>query len=411
LGYLLYAYNSVYFYASKMKIMGKMKWPLIVLSALIVLYSATVYIAPRKLDRAQNKTKLLPPYTVSDKAQTLFNSLSFIADLHCDALLWSRDLTVKNELGHVDIPRLQDANMALQAFTIVTKVPKGQNFSKNTGESFDMMTLMNFLQARPISNWFSLFQRAVYQSRKLHDIASDYQDDAFLVVKSKDDLNRLISLRKKNKRVVGGFLGIEGAHCLEGKIENLDKLYHEGVRMVGPTHFFDNELGGSAHGVSKEGLSDFGRKVIWRMDTLGMFIDLAHASPAMIDDILAQTQNPVIVSHTGVRGTMDNSRNLSDKHVRMIAAHGGLIGVAYFKGAVTTPLTKGIAEAMKYIKSVAGVECIALGSDYDGSMTAPFDVTGLPLLVEELLNQGFTQDEIRAIMGENVKRFMLANLK
>jgi microsomal dipeptidase-like Zn-dependent dipeptidase len=131
----------------------------------------------------------------------------------------------------------------------------------------------------------------------------------------------------------------------------------------------------------------------------------------MIDDILLLTQKPVIVSHTGVRGTMDNSRNLSDKHVRMIAANNGLIGVAFFKGAVTAPLTKGIVEAMKYIKSVAGVECIALGSDYDGSMTAPFDVTGLPLLVEELLNQGFSENEIRAIMGENVKRFMLENLR
>ena len=141
-----------------------------------------------------------------------------------------------------------------------------------------------------------------------------------------------------------------------------------------------------------------------------MIIDLAHASPAMIDDILDRTQRPLLVSHTGVKGTMDNSRNLSDAHVRKIANRGGLIGVAYFKGAISTPLIKGIVEAMKYIKSIAGVECIALGSDYDGSMTAPFDVTGLPILVEELINQGFNEEEIRAIMGENVRRFMMKNL-
>jgi microsomal dipeptidase-like Zn-dependent dipeptidase len=180
--------------------------------------------------------------------------------------------------------------------------------------------------------------------------------------------------------------------------------------MVGPTHFFDNELGGSAHGMSKQGLSEFGRAVIKRMDELGMIIDLAHASPAMIDDILAETRHPVVVSHTGVRGTMDNARNLSDKHVRKIAKNGGLIRVAYFKGAVSAPMTQGIVEAMKYIKSIAGVECIALGSDYDGSMTAPFDVTGLPLLVEELMRQDFSENEISAIMGGNVKRFMLQNL-
>lgn len=390
--------------------MKKRKWFIGVLLGLALLYVLAIVIVPKTLDRQKNTTKQLPPYQVSEKARALYNSLDFIADLHCDALLWSRDLTVKNSIGHVDFPRMQEANMALQAFTIVTKSPVGQNFSKNTAEAFDNITLLNFIQGRPLSNWFSLYERAAYQSQRLHKFADAYSDE-FIVVKSAEDLHRLIRLRKQNKKVIGGFLGLEGAHCLEGKIENLDKLYEEGVRMVGPTHFFDNELGGSAHGVAKDGLSDFGRDVIQRMDELGMFIDLAHASPALIDDILEQTKNPVLVSHTGVRGTMDNSRNLSDAHIRKIVANGGLIGVAFFKGAVTAPLIKGIVDAMKYIKTVAGVECIALGSDYDGTIAAPFDVTGLPLLVEELLNQGFQESEIKMIMGENVKRFMLKNLR
>lgn len=390
--------------------MKKRKWLWGVLIGLVVLYALAVAIVPKTLDRQKNTTKQLPPYQVSDKALDVYNSLDFIADLHCDALLWSRNLTDKNTLGHLDFPRMQEANMALQAFTIVTKSPAGQNFSKNTAEAFDNITLLSFLQARPISNWFSLFERAAYQSRRLHKFAAAYNDE-FIVVENANDLNRLIRLRKQNKRVIGGFLGVEGAHCLEGKIENLDKLYEEGVRMVGPTHFFDNELGGSAHGVAKGGLTEFGRTVIQRMDELHMIVDLAHASPALIDDILEETKNPVLVSHTGVRGTMDNSRNLSDEHIRKIAAQGGLIGIAYFKGAVAEPLTQGIVDAMKHIKSIAGVECIALGSDYDGSVSAPFDITGLPLLVEELLNQGFQVDEIKAIMGENVKRFMLRTLK
>ncbi|MEO9894097.1 dipeptidase [Aurantibacter sp.] len=377
---------------------------------LVVIYAAVVYIVPRKLDKEHNKIKQAPPYSVSDKALSMYNSLDFISDLHCDALLWSRDLTIKNSVGQVDFPRMQEANVALQAFTIVTKSPKGQNFSENTADAFDNITLLNFVQARPISNWFSLFKRAIYQSKKLHKQAADFNNE-FIVVKSSEDLKRLIALRKENSKVVGGFLGIEGGHCLEGKIENLDKLYNEGVRMLGPTHFFDNELGGSAHGVSKEGLTNFGVNVIQRMNELGMIIDLAHASPKIVDDVLAKSKDPVLVSHTGVRGTLDNSRNLSDKHVREIAANGGLIGVAYFKGAVNTPLIKGIVDAMKHIKSIASIDCIALGSDFDGSATTPFDITGLPLLVEELMNQGFNGDEIKAIMGENVKRFMLKNLK
>ncbi len=389
--------------------MKKFKWPIIIVAALALIYFATTLIVPVQYDKALNKTMALPPYSVSAEAQALYNSLDFVADLHCDALLWSRDLTKKNSVGHVDFPRMQQVNMALQAFTIVTKSPAGQNFSKNSADAFDNITLLSFLQGRPITSWFSLFRRSVYQSRRLHVFAEDY-NDKFIVVKSGADLERLIAARKENKNIVGGFLGIEGAHCLEGKLENLDKLYAEGVRMIGPTHFFDNELGGSAHGITKGGLSDFGHQVIDRMDELGMIIDVAHAAPAMIDDILEQTTQPILVSHTGVRGTKDNIRNLSDDHIRRIAANGGLIGVGFFKGAVNTPLTEGIVEAMKHVKSIAGVECIALGSDYDGAATVPFDVTGLPLLVEEMLKEGFTEYEIRAIMGENVKRYLLKQL-
>ena len=389
--------------------MKKFKWPIIIVLVLIIVYTAVVFIAPKEFDKKLNITKSLPPYEISNEALTLYQSLDFIADLHCDALLWSRDLTEKNTIGHVDFPRMQEANLALQAFTIVSKSPKGQNFSKNSGDAFDNITMLNILQARPISNWFSLVERAVYQSRKLHNLADNY-DDKFIVVKSNDDLQRLISSKKTDKRVIGGFLGIEGAHCLEGKIENLDKLYKEGVRMLAPTHFFDTELGGSAHGITKGGLTDFGSEVIQRMDELEMIIDIAHAAPALIDDVLEQTDRPILVSHTGVKGTLESIRNLSDAHVRKIAARGGLIGVGFFDGAVTEPLIEGIVDAMKHIKSIAGIECIALGSDYDGSATVPFDVTGLPLLVEELLNQGFQEEEIKAIMGENVKRFMLTNL-
>ena len=206
-------------------------------------------------------------------------------------------------------------------------------------------------------------------------------------------------------------LGIEGAHCLEGKLNNLDKLYEEGVRLIGPTHFFDNELGGSAHGLSGEGLTEFGQKVIKRMEELGMIIDLTHTSPKMIEDILQQVHSPVLVSHTGVNGTFESPRNLSDRQLRMIAKNGGLIGITFFKGAIPKVGVKGIVDAMKYVKDLIGVEHVAVGSDFDGDVYAPFDITGFPLIVEEMLRQNFTEKEIRAIMGENVKNFLLANLE
>ena len=387
-----------------------LKWGAIIIALLVGIYAIVVFVVPDRIEAAENSTLVLPPYTVSEEAQRLYNSLDFIGDLHCDALLWSRDLTKKSTIGHVDFPRMQEANMALQAFTIVTKSPAGQNFSNNSGNSFDNITMLSIIQGRPISNWLSLMDRAVYQSRKLHKQASRFNDE-FIVVKSKSDFELLLSKRKTDKQIVGGFLGIEGAHCLEGDIKNLVRLHEEGVRMVGPTHFFDNELGGSAHGESEEGLSEFGRQVIKRMNELGIIIDVSHASPRMVDDILEISNYPILTSHTGVKGTMDNPRNLSDNHIISIAEGGGLIGVAYFKGAVSAPLIPGIVGTMQYIKSIAGVQCIALGSDYDGSIKAPFDITGLPLLVEEMTRQGFSKLEIEAIMGGNIKRFMLKNLR
>jgi microsomal dipeptidase-like Zn-dependent dipeptidase len=348
------------------------------------------------------------PRVLGDKAHELYNSLDFIADLHCDALLWDRDLTRELDYAHLDFPRMQQANMSLQAFTIVTKSPKGQNFKSNNADAFDKITMLNFVQGRLPDKWFSLYKRAVYQARALQDYENDF-GSKFVLVKSRQDLKDLINLKISDPEVIGGFLGIEGAHCLEGKLENVQNLYYEGVRMMAPTHFFDNELGGSAHGISGEGLTDFGREVIHEMNRLGIIIDLAHVSPKMIDDILDLSNKPVLVSHTGVKGTKESPRNISDRHIKRIASTGGLIGVGFFKGAIKGEI-KDIVEAMKYVRDLVGIEHVALGSDFDGAATTPIDVTGLPFIVQELMNQGFSELEIKAIMGENVKRFLMEQL-
>jgi membrane dipeptidase len=378
------------------------------LAALVIIYGLATLIVPPIIEKGMNLVAYNIPRQINPEAQTLYNSLDFIADLHCDALLWDRDLTKKVDYSHVDFPRMQEADMALQAFTIVTKSPKGQNFQRNSADALDKITLLNFVQGRSPSKWFSLYERAEYQARALSQYPEKYNGD-FILVKSRKDLKHLIDSKKVNTKVIGGFLGIEGAHCLEGKLENVQNLYDEGVRMMAPTHFFDNELGGSAHGISGEGLTDFGRAVINEMNRLGMIIDLSHVSPKMIDDILDQSTRPVLVSHTGVRGTKDSPRNLSNAHVKRIAELDGLIGIAFFKGAIDGEI-KDIVEAMKYVRDLVGIRHVALGSDFDGAATTPIDVTGLPLIVQELMNQGFTKMEIRAIMGENVKRFLMEEL-
>ena len=386
-----------------------MKGLLFTLLALLAVYFLFVLIAPSFVEKSKNKTSLPKPYKISSAAAALFSKLTFVADLHCDALLWNRDLTKEESYGHVDFPRMQKGNVALQAFTIVSKSPQGQNFYKNDGDSFDMITALSIGQGQSIRTWFSLVNRAIYQCKKLHRFARRF-DDKFIVVKSKSDLQNLLDRRKTDSKVIGGLLGVEGGHCLEGKIENLEKLYTAGVRMLGPTHFFDNEMGGSAHGLSGEGLSDFGMDVIRKMQQKSMIIDVAHSSEAIIDDILKHYEGAILTSHTGVKGTYDSPRNLSDRHLQEIAKRGGLIGIAYFSGAIGGEGIPGIVRAMKYTRDLIGVDHVALGSDFDGSVTTPFDVTGFALLVDEMLNQGFSEFEIKAIMGENVKRFLLENL-
>ena len=175
-------------------------------------------------------------------------------------------------------------------------------------------------------------------------------------------------------------------------------------------HFFDNKLGSSAHGIKKEGLTDFGKSVILKMESLDMIIDIAHCASKTIDDIIEIANGPIISSHTGVRGTCDNSRNLSDKHLKAIADSGGLISIAMFEEAVCGVDAAATARAMKYTAELVGVDFVSLGSDFDGSVMTPFDITGLPLIVEELQKTGFNEDDIKKIMGENVKNFLLKNL-
>jgi membrane dipeptidase len=382
------------------------------IALLLVLYLATTIIVPPIVDKKFNTSNLAPPYVVSERAQTLYNSLAFISDLHCDALLWDRDLEERHTYGHVDIPRMLAANMSLQAFTIVSKVPKSvitknpkvENFKNNKADS-DIITSIYLVQGRPMKSWFSLKERALVQCKELYG----FENESFRVITSATALRDFIEAKKVNKNITAGYLGVEGMQVLEGELANVDVMYDAGVRMMAPVHFFDNKLGGSAHGISKSGITEFGKQVIKKMEEKSMIVDLAHASPKLIDDVLAMATKPVVVSHTGVKGTCDNIRNLSDNHLQKIAANGGLIGIAFFAPAVCGTDAKATALAIKYTVDLIGIDHVALGSDFDGAIAMHFDVTGLPVLVEELLALGFTDTEIGKVMGSNMRDFLLNN--
>lgn len=387
-----------------------MKKILLFLGILFILYLVGINTVPQYIESQRNPVKAPGPHQVSEEAQALYDRLEFISDLHCDALLWGRNLNKRGDRGHVDFPRMREANVALEMFTIVSKSPAGQNIQSNSEDAFDNITPLTIAKGEGPWNWFSLFNRTISQSEALASFVENEEDKA-IFVKSKADLEKLIEARKTDKEVIGAMLGIEGGHALEGTLENLDAVHAAGVRMIGPTHFFDNEFGGSAHGVNGRGLTEFGKTAVGRMNELGILIDLAHSSPAIIDDVLKITTEPVIVSHTGVRAVLDSPRNLSDEQIQKIAANGGIIGIAFFDMAVGTPELPNIIASIKHVRDLVGVQYVALGSDYDGSVVVPFDITGLPLIAEGLMNSGFSEEEIRAVMGENVKDFFLKNLR
>ena len=376
----------------------------------LVLAGALVFfgVVPGEVARRNNPVAAPPPYTVSPAASALHASL-FVADLHADSLLWGRDLLVHDTMGQVDIPRLIEGNAGLQVFAAVTRVPAGRNLQHNPADGFDMITLLAIAQRWPLRTWNSPKQRALYQAAKLQALA-DNSAGRLRLIRSRRDLGHYLSERAGNRTVVAGLLALEGAQVLEGDVQNVDAMYAAGYRMLGLVHLFDNEVGGSAHGEDKQGLTGFGRTVVERTEALNMILDMAHTSPALFDEVLAMATRPVVSSHTGVQGTCAGVRNLTDAQLRAIAATGGVIGIGYWPTASCGEGVAAIIRSIRYTADLVGVEHVALGSDFDGSVQTPFDTTGLPLITAGLLADGFSEADIARIMGGNVMRLLQATL-
>jgi membrane dipeptidase len=345
---------------------------LILTTSLVAVVAIVIFsFGPAFIEKRFNSVgnQLVPQ--LSSSSQSLQQSL-IIADLHADSLLWGRDLAEFANYGHVDVPRLIQGNVALQTFTVVTKVPHPLRLEGNDDLSDDIIKFA-ILQRWPLSTWFSLKERALYQAKQLQAVESK-ASDRFRIIKTKQDLNNYLDLRKQNRHITAGLLGLEGTQALEGQIENVNQLYTAGFRLIGLAHSFDNEVSGSAHGVRRGGLTAFGREVLKRMEDLNLIVDLAHASSQTIDDVLQVSQRPVLVSHTGVQGTCNNARNLSDIQLQRIAQTGGVIGIGFWKTAVCGEDVSAIVRAIRYTVDLVGANHVALGSDFDGAVRQPFDV-------------------------------------
>lgn len=375
------------------------RWITATAGLVVIALAGFFFVVPDLVGRHMNAVHNPPPYHIDDTALALHRRI-IVADLHADTLLWNRDLLQRGAYGHIDLPRMLEAHMGLQVFSAVTKTPRGLNFEHNDANS-DNITALVIAQRWPLRTWDSRAERALHQAARLHRLASRSRGQ-FTVITNRQDLERYLERRRAGATVTAGLLAIEGLHALDGTMVNLRRLHQAGFRIMGLTHFFDNAVGGSAHGVAKGGLTEFGRTVLVEMERLRIIVDLAHASPQLIVEVLALASRPVVVSHTGVKGTCDRTRNLSDAQLHAIADNGGLIGIAFFEEAVCGRGVAAIAAAIAYTAGLIGVEHVALGSDFDGAVTVPFDITGLPQLTSALSGAGFSPAEVTAIMGGNI---------
>lgn len=379
---------------------------------LVVLAAAAFLVfAPGYVERGLNPLRMPPEgWPVSPQAQALHDRL-VIGDWHSDALLWDRNILDRADRGHTDVPRLLEGNVAVQVFTTVTKSPRGQNYDQNSAEAGDNITPLFMGQLRPLRSWFSLRERALVQAEALAR-ASEAAPGQLRLIRTRADLQAVLDARAGGQRILGAVLGSEGAHPLEGDIANLDVLHDAGFRLLGLTHFFDNELGGSLHGEggTGAGLSDFGRQVVDGMIQRGMVIDLAHASPLMVQDVLAIPDARPILSHTGIHGHCGSARNLDDALVQAIAAKGGVIGIGFWADVVCGGTPAHIAESILAAIALVGEDHVSLGSDYDGSVGVPFDAAHLSALTQALMDEGLTEAQIAKVMGGNMIRHLSETL-
>lgn len=301
-----------------------------------------------------------------------------VVDAHCDTLTvlstQERNLGVLSSRGHLDIPRLHQGGINVQFFAVFVGPEHHYRSVAYTNEII------------------KLFKQEIKNNQSSLVYAGNYQN--------------IVNAHNEGK--IAALLTIEGGEALQGKIEQLEDYYKQGIRGLTLTWNGRNELAdGVGLGPEAAGLTTFGRQVVQRMVALGMLIDVSHLSAAAFWDLVTEVQIPITASHSNSRYICDHPRNLTDKQIKAIAESGGVIGVTYVPQFVDThePTIERVVDHIAHIYQVGGISCLGLGSDFDGIDTT---ITGMhnagvavPNLQKALIRRGFTTGQIEKIMGEN----------
>lgn len=374
-----------------------------------------------------------------------------------DPKLWQRALAIHKRAiivdGHNDIPTpMYDESYDLATLT------KGK-FHLD-GDPFHT-DLQRFRQSGITGEFFSIYVSADYvktggsASHALNLIDSVYAaiekyPNEFLPCTTVADIRRAKRLGK-----ICALMGIEGGHAIEDSLATLREFYRLGIRYMTLTHNNTNNWADSnrAAEMKHNGLTDFGKEVVREMNRLGMLIDVSHVSDKTMSDALDVSTAPIIASHSSARALANHPRNVPDDLLRRIAKNGGVVMVNFYpafldarnnteenerarrlkpqlealkaqykddtaryneaerKLFAANPIFKPsytrIVDHIDHIKQIAGIDHVGIGSDFDGVPGLPQGMNGmedLPLVTYEMLRRGYSEQDIRKVLGENFLR-------
>ncbi len=314
-----------------------------------------------------------------------------VVDTHCDTLLrvlgrsfvpgMKRDayrLTNRNEEGHLDFPRMREGGVDVQFFAAyIEPIYKPDRSLKRTLQIFD--AFFTEMEANA---------------------------DQVKIIKKAADIRQAQAEGK-----LAAVLAIEGGEAVEGDLGVLRMLHKLGVRCIGLTW---NERNNIADGVgdarSGGGLTVFGAALIEEMNRLGILVDVSHLSDAGFYDVIEISKHPIIASHSNARAVCGHRRNLTDDQIKALAKNGGVMGMNFAAAFVKDdgkPTLDHLLDHIDHIVNLVGPAHVGLGSDFDGISATPeglTDVSKMPLITEGLLKRGYSDKDIKLILGGNYLR-------
>jgi len=305
------------------------------------------------------------------------------------------DIRRRLRFGHTDIPRLRAGGVKAQFWSVFVPVSYAEKgiAVRTTLEQFDVV----------------------------HRMVARY-GETFELARSAADVRRIAAAGK-----IACLIGVEGGHSIDNSLAVLRMYYKLGARYMTLTHSKNTDWADSCTDEPQHGgLTEFGRKVVREMNRLGMLVDISHVSHDTMRDVLEVTRAPVIASHSSAYAVAPFARNVPDDVLQKIRHNGGVVMVNFFSWFVHPEAARRLAQGQRsgpmpqatidhvldhidHIVQVAGVEHVGLGSDYDGIPAPPDgleDVSTFPRLVAGLLRRGYSEEQIKLIVGGNVLRVL-----